>query len=1158
MVMKKNVMRKNLRQSILKSITRYIAIVAIIALGAGMFVGLRSTKTDMIATGQLFMDQTNMFDLRLASTLGWGLDDVKTIAAMEGVVDAEGVITLDALGRPGGNSEDGVYKLYAIPKTINKVNLLGGRMPEAANECLVDGAHMTDAILGTKFVISDRNRSDTLDMLHHREYTVVGYVSTPLYMDMSRGTTTLGNGTVSSYLYLPREAFHVDYYTYIDVTIEGDFDIYTEEFDAAMDEMAAYMEPLLKPIAENRLEEVRSDALDAYNEGVAQYDEGFRSYLDGFNQANRELLDAYWELDSAQSQVDANRKLLQDGLEQIKQGQITINANRVTIISSRQQLAEAKADAYAQIADANEELMSNYITATENLALVKDGLMQIDTGMIQLESGISQLESGLVQLKLTISLMDTMLDVLDLGINTTQATLERAKESGTLSEEAIAELEAKLQLAMSTRDDYDAQYQELQNNLSIYSQQLDALYSNREDLIAQRADLAANEKLLEDALEKIDDGFMQLQNSQLQMENQFASAQAQIESGQLQLDLAQTQLDTQREEVQSGLLQLEEAQLQLDEGWTEYGQARADAILELQKGRLKLVAADGDLQDAWNTIQTLAVPDVYALTRNTNVSYLSLDSNSDIVAGVSAVFPAFFLLIAALVCITTMTRMVEEERTQIGTLKALGYSNFAIISKYLAYAGSAAIIGCGLGVLIGSVVFPMILWQAYNIILNITPNIELRLNWGLCAVVVVAYTAVSMLVTWYCCRMELREVPAELIRPKAPAIGKKILLERLPFWNKISFLNKVMLRNIFRYRQRLLMMIVGIGGCTALLLTGFGVRDSIVDIVDFQFKDVTLYDMEVRFAEGMDEDDQQDFTAYMSRYCDQITFAHQSTAEMDFDGQTKDVIMIGANRDLVQFMDFHRGNQPVQIPKDGQVLLSVGIADKMGISVGDRVTLRDPDMRIMELTVSGIYDNYVYNYAIVSPLTIASAWGELPQLQVAYLNMADGQDVHVAGTKVADYENVMNVTICADLADQVGSMLEAMNLVVITVVVCAGILAVTVLYNLTNINITERIREIATIKVLGFNARESASYVFKENLLLSAMGSVFGLLGGYWLLVYVMSQIQVDMVWMPARLQPMSYVWAVVLTMLSACIVDFVLYFKLDKINMAEALKSVE
>jgi putative ABC transport system permease protein len=367
-----------------------------------------------------------------------------------------------------------------------------------------------------------------------------------------------------------------------------------------------------------------------------------------------------------------------------------------------------------------------------------------------------------------------------------------------------------------------------------------------------------------------------------------------------------------------------------------------------------------------------------------------------------------------------------------------------------------------------------------------------------------------------------------------------------------------MLRNIFRYRQRLLMMLIGIGGCTALLLTGFGIRDSICDIVDFQFKDVTLYDMEIRFEEALDEDDQAVFVQEVSRHVDEVIFAHQSSVEIDFGGSSRDIILISADHELTRFMDFHHNGKTVAMPGRGEAILSVGMAEKLGIQVGDSVLIRDPDMRSLELKISGIYDNYVYNYILVTPQTISDAWGEEPQQQMAYITVRDSQDVHVSATKVSGCEGVMNVSICADLAEQVGSMLEALNLVVLTVVICAGLLAVTVLYNLTNINITERLREIATIKVLGFNARESAAYVFKENLLLSAMGAFVGLFAGYALLLFVMSQIKVDMVWMPARLLPVSYVWSVVLTMLCACIVDFILYFKLEKINMAEALKSVE
>ncbi len=1156
--MKKNVMRKNLRQSILNSITRYIAIVLIIALGAAIFVGLRTTKADMVKTGQEYMDAQNMFDLRLLNTYGWTEENVSQIAAMDGVADAEGVISLDVLARWDEQTEESVFKVYALPERITMPYLLGGRMPEKPDEILVDGAHHNDSVLGRTMTLSVKNGESTLDSFIYKTFTVVGYVSSPLYMDMSRGTTTLGNGTVTGYIYVPADCLDVDYYTEIAITMEGDYAIYTDRYNDAMDAMAEYIKPLLEPLSHHRYESVRLEAEDSYAEGLKEYEDGLREYGDARREALQELADARKELEDGQKELDDNRKLLEDGMVEIEAGQKEINENRITLIASRGELATAEAEAYAQIAYANSTLLQNYKMVTSNLSLVEDGLKQLDDGMIQLENGITQLEDGLDQIALLISLMDTMVDVLDLSLETAQAALEQAKQSELVTPETLAQMEQRVQELEAKRADYDAQYRELLNNQVTYTAQLEELYEKREELKTQRDEVAASQVQLQQALKTIEDGFLELSSNQSMVDNQFAAAQAQIEAGQMQLDQAQLALDQARQDAQAGLIALEEGQKKIDDGWELYRLGYDEAMRELSLAELALLEGQVELTAARELIDGFESPTVYALGRNTNVSYLSLDSNSDIVEGVSAVFPAFFLLIAALVCITTMTRMVEEERTQIGTLKALGYSNFAIIGKYLMYAGSAAILGCGLGVLAGSGIFPIILWQAYNIILNIRPNITLLVDWPLCLGVVGVYTAVTLAVTWYCCRMSLREVPAELIRPKPPTSGKKIILEYLPFWNRFSFLNKVMLRNIFRYRQRLLMMLVGIGGCTALLVTGFGIRDSIVDIVSYQFQEVTLYDMEVRFGEGLTQAEQQDFREDIGRYVHNITFAHQSSVELDFGGQTKDIILIGANRDFENYMDFHSGKTPIEMPGEGEALLSIGVAEKLGIRIGDTVTVRDADLKSLELRISGIYDNNVYNYIIVSPDTVALQWGSLPEMQMAYITVKDTQDVHYAGTKVSSFDGVMSVTICEDLADTVGSMLDAMNLVVVTVVICAGMLAVTVLYNLTNINITERIREIATIKVLGFNSAESAAYVFKENLLLSAMGSAVGLIFGWWLLEFVMSKIQVDMVWMQARLLPMSYVWAILLTMLSAVLVDFALYFKLEKINMAEALKSVE
>ena len=680
----------------------------------------------------------------------------------------------------------------------------------------------------------------------------------------------------------------------------------------------------------------------------------------------------------------------------------------------------------------------------------------------------------------------------------------------------------------------------------------------RTELTAQKKELETNKRVLEQAMATIDAGLLELQAGQTQADNQFAAAEAQILAGESQLDAAEKELILREEEIAQGWIDLEEGRKELEEGWIEYYDGLQEMRTELRDGRNELNDAKQQLIHARKTIDDMTEIQLHVLDRNTNVGYASLSSSSDIVAGVSKVLPVFFLLVAALVCITTMTRMVEDERTQIGTLKALGYSNSAIIGKYLSYAGSSAVLGCGLGVLVGSMIFPAILWEAYKIMLFITDRVVLTFNWWLLFAVVATYTVVILAVTWYCCRKALEEVPAELIRPKAPEAGKPLIFEKMRFWSRMSFLDKVMIRNIFRYKQRLAMMLVGIGGCTALLLTGFGLRDSIVNIVDFQYGEITVYDMEVYFAEGLTSFQQEDFRMEIQELCEEPVFYHQTSVELDCNNKVREIYMIAAESDIQNYMDFHDERGDLAMPGVNEALLSVGVAEAMGIQEGDTIKLRDPDMNTLEVTVSGIYYNHVNNYVILSPDTITQQWGQEPELQMALVKVRDGYDVHSASAHITGLEDVLNVSVSEDMADMVRNMMAALDLVVVVVVVCAALLAATVLYNLTNINITERIREIATIKVLGFRAGETASYVFKENMALSVMGTVLGLGLGKLLLEFVMSQVKIDMVWFDARILWPSFLWSVLLTILTACIVDFIFYFRLEKINMAEALKSVE
>ena len=1127
MVMKRSMMAKNLRQSIFRSMGRFVAIAMIIALGSSMFVGLRATKEDMVATGQKYTDAQNMFDLRLLSGYGWNRDQVQAVAGMEGVEDAEGVFYTDLIVSRE-EAEDAVYRFYTMPERVNCLSLQGGRMPQAPDECLADGQRYNDADLGKRITVAESNSEASLDLLRYRTFTIVGYVSTPLYMDTTRGSTSVGSGSITNYFFVPEDAFDADYYTEIHITIPGDYTVYSDEYNDALDAMAEKMETLLEPLARERLKTVRLEAELQYSEGAQQYREAYREYTKGKAEAEEKLREGFQELLDGEEELRHAQWQLAEGERQLAEAKNRIREGRLSLAAARQTLADSRVSAYKQISDASQTMLEQLQTTNSSLQQVNEAIVEVNLSIIKVSAGITELK--------------TVIAAENATIQTTQLALDLAEKYGA-SEEAIARLRSTLEETTASRDGHNAQLEEAQ--------------AAKDQLDQKEAELKETKDQLESALKQISLGLLELTEGQDLIEKQFAAAEAQIEAGEAQLDAYEQLLPEQEQQIADGWAELEKGNQKYLEGKQAYREGKAEALQKLADGEAELKDAWAELSDARQTIDEMEKNEVVVLDRNSNAGYCALDSNSDIVEGVSRVFPLFFLLVAALVCITTMTRMVEEERTQIGTLKALGYGNGAIISKYLIYAGSTAIVGCLLGIAVGNVVFPMILWEVYKIIIYVPHPLCLRLDLPLCIMVFSMYTSAMLLVTWYCCRRSLREVPAELIRPKLSAHGKQLIFEKLAVWNKVSFLNKVTVRNIFRYRQRLAMMLVGIGGCTALLLTGFGIRDTIIHIVDTQFQEVSLCDMSVYFREGMTPEQQAEFRASLSEG-EQAMFYYQASMELDGGGMTKDLYFIAATDELLQYQNLRKGSDPLPFPGENQVLVSVGAAEAMGIQVGDPVTLRDPDMRLVEATVSGIYDNYVYNYVIADVSTLESQWGEAPFSQMAFVTLPEGTDAYSAGARISGLDGVMNVSVNEELASLVSGMMDALDLVVVVVVVCAALLAVIVLYNLTNININERLREIATIKVLGFTAVETGMYVFKENLALCGMGTVLGLLMGKLLLAFVVDQIRIDFVWFRAKLLPPSYLWAVVITILTALLVDLLFYFRLEKINMAEALKSVE
>lgn len=1158
MVMKKNAMGKNLSQSILKSIGRYLAIIMIIALGSGIFVGLLMTKFDMVATGQKYMNEQNMFDLRLVSPYGWDLDHPEEIARMDGVEEAEGVRYVDAMATLGNVQENAAFRFYSIPEKTTRIALRGGRMPEKPNECLADGFIFGEDVLGLQVTVTDANKEETLDVFAEKVFTVVGYVSSPLYMDMNRGNTAIGSGSLSSFFYIPDEAFDMDYYVEIHVTLPGSYDVYTDAYNDAMDAAAERLEPLVTPLLNNRFRDLYNEAMAEYEDGLQEYEDGLKTYEEEKADALQKLDDAYQELLEAENTIAENEQLLDRSEVLVSSGWKDLEAGERELAEAWETYAQARAAIDKIEVEAIRELEKEQATLISNIASIDAELAQVEA---QLNALGSSNQEDTAELDQQIAELGGQIEATEEAIRTAREALDAIQQNPDIPHEVISRTEETIAALESEKANLEIQRQQLIQardeilNAGSGNSETDA---ERQALSARRDQLLSDKSYQETRLQVVE---LALENKDAAMNavlSAFAAAEAELNAAELEVNRGRQELIDAQISLKEGREELEKAKVELSDGWVEYEDGKTEAEEEFAKAEEDLEEARLLLEDAWDTIQDMEEPTVYLMDRNSNVGYGSLDSASDIVAGVSRIIPGFFLLVASLVCITTMTRMIDEERTQIGTLKALGYSNAEIMSKYLIYAGSGAVIGCTLGVIVGSMAFPSILWEAYKIMLYITDKIVLQFNWALCLVVVLTYTVVMMLVTWYCCRRTLMEEPAELIRPKAPDAGKKIFLEYLPFWNRISFLNKVTIRNIIRYKQRLAMMLVGIGGCTALLLTGFGLRDSIVNVVDYQFENVTVYDMTVYFSDAQTEEQQARFEKLTSDCVENVLFFNQISAELEHENQVKEIYLMTADQEIEEFVNFKQGDRKLPMPGLNEVMLTVGVTENMGIHVGDVVTMRNADMEELILTVSGIYDNHVNNYAVITPETVQTQWNRNPEEQMALIQIKDGTDAYSASTVITGLSGVLNVSVSQDLADMVGSMMDALDMVVWVIVFCAGLLAVIVLYNLTNININERIREIATIKVLGFNASETAAYVFKENVTLTVIGAFFGLGLGYLLLVFVMEQIKIDMVWFKAMIMNPSYYWSVLLTILSALVVNFVFYFKLDKINMAEALKSVE
>ena len=1179
------------------SFGRYMAIFAIVMLGVGFFSGLKATTPAMIATENTYLTQQNFFDFRLLSTIGFTEKDVEELMSLSEVADAEGGVCIDAVCALEEESE-AVYKFHTITERINKIVVTAGRMPEKAGECVLDDAFFSEEAIGSQITVTDNNLEDTLNMFGTRTFTVVGVARSPYYINFERGTASIGDGKVSAFLYVPKEAFDCDYLTEIYVSAKQKYDVYTDEYEDYIDALIDEMEEKTGTLVFNRYDELVTEARDKIDDAQEELDEKEA-------EAEKELNDAWQEIQDGEQELADGEQEIIDGEQKIADGKKEIADHEQELTDGEQELADGEQEIREkeqELIDAEEEVRFHEWEIFDNelklagskdeLEAAKKELQKKEANLLEQEELLLSQEEELIRQEQELAAKETelgsqaeamagmegMWQSQETLLNEQLAQLEQAYNAGSMTEAEYTEAKNGILAGLGEIQMYLGQLQALRDGLGQVQSGLVQIQEGLSQLQAGKSEiqwgkeqireaknkLAYNEQVLLEAEIELAQAKEQVTNARAELEDgkeQLAQAKVDLEEGRRELEegraeLAQAKIDLAeaQEELKEGRIDLEEGKAELSDAKVTYADARTEFEEEVADAQLKI-------DDAREELAGIEEPDDYVLTRNTNMGYACYESDSNIVAAIANVFPLFFFLVAALICMTTMNRMVEEQRTQIGVLKALGYGNGAIMGKFLFYAGSAALLGAVTGCVGGTWLFPKVIWTGYSIMYSMG-EIEYHFDFWMAMASIGAAPLCSMGAAYISCRYELYSVPANLIRPKAPKNGKRIFLEKITFiWSRMKFLHKVSVRNIIRYKKMFFMMILGISGCTALLVTGFGVKDSVTNVADMQYGQVQIYDMSITFKDGVKQDEKDIFAEQTRGILAQTAYLYEESVDMDFSGKTKSVYMeIPENEEEISdFVNLHtKEGEPISYPETGEAVLTVKAAESMGIKVGDQVVIRDNDMNSLTVRVTALCENFVNNYIYLNKETYEEQLGTVPEYKSAYTIVQEDVNIHEAAAVVSENKSVLAVSVIQDMRDRIVAMMESMNYIVILIIACAGSLAFIVLYNLTNINITERIREIATIKVLGFYARETADYVFRENLVLTGMGAVVGLGLGKWLHWFVMYNINLEMISFKTVIMPVSYLWSLLFTFGFALLVNGLMFFKLEKINMAESLKSIE
>ena len=1209
--MKKNVLRKDFIIEIKKTMGRFVSIFFIVALGVAFYSGIRASEPSMRFTADQYFDDSKLMDLKVMGTMGLTKADIKAIGKVSGIEAVEGGYSKDVLCPVGDNEK--VVHMLSMQKNFDQVSLVEGRLPEKAGECLVDEDFLsyTDLKVGDTVTFHSGDGEALTDSLVTDTYKIVGIGNSPLYISFGRGSSTIGTGEISGFVVVDKASFDMDVYTeaYVKVSGAEEKTAFTDEYnnlsDAAKEAVSAIEEERCAVRKQEIVDEANEKLADSekiVNEKSQELENAKKELESGKSKAAEELEKAKQQLTDGEAELADAKQQIADGETQLADAKAQLNDKQAQLDSAEAQYESGKAQLdqkEQELADAEQVYLSNYskympiITAgKEQIAAGKsqiaDGKKQLDEGLAplnQLKDGLAEIEDGISQCDSEIAGLNTQLSGMD--SNEYQKYVNIPKENRNEEQQAYVEKwenlntqlagiqERKTQLENTKQEKLKqagfATEADLEAQITSLTKQKADLDAKEKALLQQEQTLAAQEEELLSAGRQITDGKRQIAAARCQLD----STKSQITDGKAQIQSAWALLNEKEGTLNASKAQLASGEQELADGRSEYEQAAKEAEDRITDGQVKITDGEKQLADAKQKIadakaeiKKIENPKWYVQTREDALTeYQGYGDNADRMRSIGKVFPVLFFLVAALISLTTMTRMVEEQRVQIGTMKALGYGKAAIAGKYIGYALIATLGGSIFGVLVGEKILPFIIIYAYMILYKHLPAILVPYHMSYALQASGIAVACTLIATIASCYKELAAEPAELMRPAAPKQGKRILLERIGIiWKHLNFTWKSTVRNLIRYKKRFFMTIFGIGGCMALMVVGFGLKDCIYEIVSLQYEKVQFYDAATYMSDDISEENRQQLHDYLDQNADikeTIEARMQKTDVKSASGKKTLYLMVPSDNEKIEdFLSFHsRTNKDeVYSLKKDEVILTEKMASLLNVKVGDELTIEDEDRGDQTVTVGAICENYMSHYLYLSPEKYEELYGVPAEYNTIIYSVKDGKDdqIEKIGTKLLSMDGVLNVSYTSSIEGRLDDMLRSLNLVIVVLIVSAGMLAFVVLYNLNNINITERQRELATLKVLGFYDGEVASYVYRENILLTIIGSVVGMVLGNLLHRYIILTVEVEEAMFGRQIHWQSYLYSFLFTVAFSLFVNWVMFYKLKKIDMVESLKSVE